>query len=237
MTGDAACLGLEILGSCNYDPSAPSQSYFTIGQLVSVIALLLAFSQLTKPIIKFRIRVRKINYKAAIAISAFAIGSIFLAAILPFVPGPARPLLGYPVFWELLAGAIFVVVAIDLIVAISKERSFKRSNAEAYLKACAAVIAKGNDDDLRELADEIHCAVKPIFDECNSYNQFDTQYSRERDQKPQVTRTTRIAFTILDLWSDKDFCKNIVCKSPGTALKIFDQFIHNDPYRSTGYAL
>lgn len=237
MTSDSACLGIEILGRCSYDPSAPSQSYFTIGQLVSVIALLLAFSQLTKPIIKFRIEAHKIDYKRPIIFCVLSIVSIFLASILPFLPGKAWPLLGYPVFWEVLAGLMLVGVAGRLLFAISKKASFGRQKAEAYLKACESVIAKGSDDDLRELADEIHPAIKPIIDECNSYSPVAARAAEAHGQEYHLEKATRTAFTILDLWSDRSFCRNIVCKAPATAIQIFDQLIHNDRSGVAGYAL
>lgn len=237
MIGDSTCLGLELLGRCNYDPSAPSQSYFTIGQLVSVIALLLAFSQLTKPIIKFRISARQTSHGTAIAISALAIGFVFLAAILPFLPGKALPLVGYPVFWEVLAGVLFVGVAGSLITVISRSPTFDRGKAQAYLKACMTVIAKANDEDLRELAEEIVPAIKPVFDECSLYDYDAAREAKKQGQESSVEESTRIAFTILDLWSDSAFCRNIVCKAPATALKIFDQLIEHASYKSPGYAL
>lgn len=218
MTIESSCLGLKILGSCSYDPAAPSPSYFTIGQLISVIALVLAFSQLTKPIIKFRIRTHNINYRVVAVVVLLASSFVFLATLLPFLPGPALPLIGYPVFWEFLAGILFAAVAIFLLVAINTKPTFKRRNSEAYLRACAAVIARGNDDDLRELADEILPAITPIFNECKSYNHFEACRVREQGQTYRIQERTRIAFTILDLWSDKSFCKNIVCKAPETAL-------------------
>ena len=57
MVEESACLGLEILGNCSYDPSNPERIYFSIGELIGIIALLIAFLQLSKPIIRFRIRV------------------------------------------------------------------------------------------------------------------------------------------------------------------------------------
>lgn len=178
MTGNSACLGLEFLGSCSYDPADPGQSYFTIGQLVSVIALLLAFSQLTKPIIKFRIRANKTSYKTAIVICLLATACIFVAAILPFIPGRAWPLLGYPVFWEILAGFLLVGIAAVSLTVISRRPRFKSRNAAAYLNACAAVISKGNDDDLRELADEIIPVIKPIFAECKSHDSYEARIAK-----------------------------------------------------------
>ena len=236
MAGDSACLGLELLGKCSYDPAAPNQSYFTIGQLISVIALLLAFSQLTKPIIKFRIRANKVNYAAAISAFVFAIACVFVATILPFIPGKALPLLGYPVVWEILAGLVFVIVAGKLLWTISRPPSFHSKNADAYLKACAAVIAKGNEDELGELAEEISPAVKAVFDECNRYDHQAARQAERQGQEFPIDESARIAFTLLDLWSDKAFCRSIVCRAPFTALKMFEGLFQHVQV-TPGYAL
>jgi hypothetical protein len=222
--------GLEFLGSCSYDPAAPSTSYFTIGQIVSVLALLLAFSQLTKPIHQFRIEAHQARPALAVSLAVLAIVSVFVAAALPFIPGKAWPLLGYPVFWEVLAGSLLAGVAMKLIFSTTRQPSFRRRNAQAYLKACAGFIAKGNEDDLRELGDEILPGVKQLFAECNSY--------RGNDGKDeQIEVSTRIAFTILDLWSDKTFCKNLVCKAPRTATHIFLEMMSTHQRLRIGYAL
>jgi hypothetical protein len=210
---------------------------FTIGQLISVIALFLAFSQLTKPMIRFRIRAAKINLEFIFSLFVLAIICVFIASLLPSIPVPVLPHLSYSILLEFIAGLLFVVTALILIVAVSKKPVFTRRKSKAYLNACTALIARGNDDDLRELADEISVSVKLIFEECKTYDSFEAHRAKERGKVYQVHESTKIAFTILDLWSDKSFCKNIVCKSPATAIEIFDQLISNQEFERAGYAL
>lgn len=210
---------------------------FTIGQLISVIALFLAFSQLTKPIIRFRISVAQINQKLLFSLFVLAIICVFIASLLPSIPVPVLPHLSYSILLEFSAGILFVMPAIRLIIAVSKSPVFTRRKSKAYLNACTALIARGNDDDLRKLADEISVSVKSIFEECKSYDSFEARRAKERGEVYQVHESTKIAFTILDLWSDKSFCKNIVCKSPATAIEIFDQLISNQEFERAGYAL
>jgi hypothetical protein len=232
-----ACLGLDILGSCNYNPADPPRAYFTIGQLISVIALLLAFSQLAKPITRFRLHARNINTKTLSFWFAPAICFIFVAAVLPFIPGPAFPLFGFPVFWEILAGLLCVIGAIYWIAVESSPPGFRKRNAKAYLDACAALVASGNDDDLGELAIEIRPTVHSIFEECKTYDEDKRWLAGEKGKTYPVQDSTRIAFTILDLWSDSLFCKNIVCRAPGTAIEIFEQLVKSHSRNSSGYAL
>jgi len=234
---DSACLGLEILGSCMYDAADPPRTYFTIGSLISVIALVLAFSQLIKPITRFKIRAHKINSTIWVVVFVLGILFVFLASLLPFIPGPALPLLGYAIFWEFLAGLLFVVAAARLILAINISPVFSSGKAEAYRKACTALIARGNDDDLRELADEIRVSVKPIFDEAKKHDSFKARAAKERGETYSVRKSTRIAFTILDLWSDKKFCRSIVTRAPATAIEIFNHLVTSHPSGGGGYSL
>lgn len=180
MALESACLGLEILGNCNYNPSDPPRVYFSIGQLISVIALALVFYQLIKPIIRFRIQVSKINENFLICVFILAIGSVFFASILPFNPWPAQPLVGYPIFWEFISGLLIVLVAFDIFLVVVKKGVFRREKAQDYLDACATIIARGNDDDLRELANEISASIEPIFKECSAFDESKAHQAREQ---------------------------------------------------------
>lgn len=210
---------------------------FTIGQLISVIALFLAFSQLAKPTIRFRISAAKINLKILFSLFVLAIVCVFIASLLPSIPVPVLPHLNYSILLEFFSGLLFVVTALILIVAVSKRPVFTRRKSKAYLNACAVLIARGNYDDLRELADEISVSVKSIFEECKTYDSFEARRAKERGEGYQVLESTKSAFTILDLWSDKSFCRNIVCNAPATAINIFDQLVGNQQFERAGYAL
>jgi len=172
MQSDFVCLGLEFLGECSYNPSDPI-SYFTLGNLVSVIAILLAISQLTKPIIEFRIRSNNLNLKTLNCLVLIAIISIFIATLLPFIPGKAMPLLGYPVFWEFLSAVLFVVLAIYVISTITKPAQFTKKNANQFLNATVLYIAKGGEERLNELAKEILPSISSIIQEANNFDVYE----------------------------------------------------------------
>jgi len=235
MESDVACLGLKILGECSYNPADP-KSYFTLGHLLSVIALLLALSQLTRPIIKFRIRSHNLSYKALISTAIIAIISVFIATILPLIPGKALPLVGYPIFWELLSASLFVGAGIYVILTITKPAKFTHKNAEQYLNATISFIAKGGEVRLNELSEEIYPSISAVIDEARKYNQYQASAARERNENYEVPEVTKIANTILNVWSDKLFCESIVCRSPASAIEISSQLSKN-PNSSIGYAL
>ena len=235
MEPDIACLGLKILGECSYDPSDP-KSYFTIGHLLSVIALLLALSQLTRPIIKFRIWSHNLSYKTLITIAIVAIISVFIATVLPLIPGKALPLVGYPIFWELLSASLFVGAGIYVILTITKPAKFTCRNAEQYLNATFSFIAIGGEERLNELAAEIYPSISPVVNEARKYDRYQAQAAKERNEKYEVSETTKVANTILHAWSDKGFCKSIVCRSPASATEIIAE-LAKDPNSDIGYSL
>lgn len=222
MENDFACLGLKILGGCSYDAANP-RVYFTLGDLLSVIALLLAISQLTSPIIEFRIRAHKLSKKIIITLSAIAVVSVFLSTLLPFIPGEALPLIGYPIFWELLSALILVIVGIYVIWIITRTSRFTPKNAEQYLNATISFIAKGDEERLNKLAEEIYPSISGVIEEARIYDQYQAIEAKKKNEIYEVSKTTKIAITILDAWSDKQFCQAIVCRSPMSAIEIIAQ--------------
>lgn len=198
-------LGLKFLGHSDYNPGHPTISYFTIGQLISVIALVLTFSQLSSPIIKFRAKAWNIKVKTYAVLALIAILSVFIANILPFIPGTAVPIIGYPIFWELTAAIVLIVCALRLIYMLNRTPAFNKKNARGYLNACTRLIANGHPDVLFLLAEEIASSIEPIFRECIKYNPFEARIAKEQNKEYKISDTTRCAYTILDLWSDKTF--------------------------------
>lgn len=235
METDFVCLGLKILGGCSYDAANP-RVYFTLGDLLSVFALLLAIIQLTSPIIKFRIRASNLKNKLLIFLLVTAVISVFLSTILPFIPGEALPLIGYPIFWELLSALILVVVGAYVIWIITKTAKFTKKNAETYLNATASFIAKGDEEQLNKLAEEIYPSISSVIAEARIYNRYEAIEAKKKNEVYEVSKTTKIANTILDAWSDKLFCQAIVCKSPASAIEIIAELSKN-PSSRVGIAL
>lgn len=225
METDFVCLGLKILGGCSYDAANP-RVYFTLGDLLSVFALLLAIIQLTSPIIKFRIRARSLKNKLLTFLLVTAVISVFLSTILPFIPGEALPLIGYPIFWELLSALILVVVGAYVIWIITKTAKFTKKNAETYLNATASFIAKGDEEQLNKLAEEIYPSISDVIEEARAYH-YQAIEAKRKNEVYEVSKTTRIANTILETWSDKLFCQAIVCKFPASALQIIAELSKN----------
>ena len=76
---------------------------------------------------------------------------------------------------------------------------FSKRNAYNYLNGCTSIIAKGNEEDLRELADEIVKSIEPIVKQCKKYDRDKATEAEVRGRPYEVEEATRIALNVLDL--------------------------------------
>lgn len=227
----------ELIGQSSYDLASPNRIYFSIGSAVATIALLLAFSQLIRPIVKLRLSTGFIKPLVAVVVFFIAILFVFVAAILPFIPGPALPLLGYPVFWEILAGILFMVISISLLWKINRPTKFNRRNYKNFQGECFSLIAKGCETDLRELANEIFYSIEEIVKACKKYSGLEARFAKKGGKQYKISEYTSYALALLEDWSDAKFCQLMVCYVPRTANEIFRQITKQGLYHSGGRAL
>ena len=227
----------ELIGQSSYDPASPNRIYFSIGSAIAAIALFLAFTQLIRPIVKFRLATGIFRQNVAYVLFLIAIVFVFVAAILPFIPRPALPLLGYPVFWEIAAGILFATGSIGLLWKINRRAKFNSRNYKHFLKWCTSLIAKGNEYDLRELADEIFDSIKTIVKACKKYDSNNAHFAKKDGKQYEISEYTEYALTLLDIWSDEKFCQLMICYVPRTANEIFSQITKQRLYYSGGHAL
>lgn len=227
----------ELIGQSSYDPASPNRIYFSIGSAVATIALLLAFSQLIRPIVKLRLSTGYIKPPVAFVFFIIAILFVFVAAILPFIPGTALPLLGYPVFWEIIAGLLFVILSIVILWKINRPVKFNRRNYKYFFNSCTPVISRGNERDFRELADEIFYSIEEIVKACQKYNSLNKHFAKKDGKQYEISEYTEYALALLEDLSDAKFCQVMVCYAPRTAHEIFRQITKQRLYNSGGHAI
>ncbi|MBU4577071.1 MAG: hypothetical protein KJ576_20820, partial [Proteobacteria bacterium] len=236
MDQETYSLWASIISGKPFGATMQINSYFSLGQLVAVVALIIAFIQLIKPIINFRLKAWRINTKRLIVIVSFSIISVFIAAILPFVPHIPLPVIGYPIFWEASSAVLLVLYATVIITKMLKTPIFNKKNAQSYFEGCYDLIAKGNQEILNELANEVRPSIEPLFDECGKFNPDLARQAEKQGDEYDVSIDIRIGYTLLDLFSDKLFCKAIITRAPKTAFAIFDS-LKKRPTRKMGYSL
>lgn len=234
---DIYCLGVKALGSCSYDLSNPSLTFFSIGQLATVVALIFAFSQLAKPIVKFRIATRFTPYWVPWVGIALAILSVFAAAILRAWQFRDLPVVGYPIFWEFVAGAFLVWASLLMIFRVTSKTRLSIHNAARYLQWSQSIIARGNVDDLREYGDEISISLSTAVKACKCYEVRSMAAPTTADEKVPPTEFEGVCYTLLDLWADRQFSQILVTRCPQTAVQILLEVQNCRLYDSGAYAL
>jgi hypothetical protein len=113
-----ACLGLEALGPCNYDPAKPFTVYFAPGAAVGALAFTLAVQQLLKPVHRFRLATRYLTLSRIYVCVFGGVAATVVAAILPDITSLHGGPWGYPINWEILATLLFVLSYAAVVTAI-----------------------------------------------------------------------------------------------------------------------
>jgi len=234
---DIYCLGVKALGTCGYDLLNPSLTFFSIGQLATVVALIFAFSQLAKPTVKFRIATRFTPHWVPWVGIALAILCVFAAAILRVWQFRDIPVIGFPIFWEFVAGACLVWASLLMIFRVTTKSRLSVHNAARYLQWSRSIIARGNIDDLREYGDEISISISTAVKACKCHLVCSMTAPANTDEKKPPTEFERVCYTLLDLWADKQFCQILVTRCPHTAVQILLEVQNSKLYESGAYAL
>lgn len=231
------CLGIKALGLCSYNPAQPNNIYFSIGDAVAAIALVLAFSQLITPTLQFRLKVSSKAAWVAASLFLIAVLVVFVAAILPNIPGTALPLLGYPIFWEVLGGVFVFCSSIILLVVYSlRPAVFNGGNYKKFFKTSSSTIARGNEQDLRALADEMRNSAPAIIEAAYQYDQDLARQKKVGNEGYAVPEQTEYALALLDLLSDERFCTLLVNAAPATALDFIQEIIKHGSRDRAGYS-
>lgn len=111
-------------------------------------------------------------------------------------------------FWSTLLVTIIIYLFYKLIYPIK----FSKRNARAYLNECSLIIASGIQEDIKQLTSEVCISIPTIFD-----------YASQNKK----STTKDYALSLIGLFSDEIFCKNIVKHNPITLYKIFEIVIAN----------
>ncbi len=228
------CLGVKAFGLCSYDLSNPSLTFFSIGQLATVVALLFAFSQLAKPIVKFRIATRFSPQWVPWVGIALAILFVFIAAILRVWQLRCFPVVGYPIFWEFIAGVCLVWAGVLMIIRVTTTTRLSMHNAVRYLQRSRSIVARGNVEDLREYGDEIQKSISTVIKTCKRY-EMRKALGANKSESP--SKFESVCYTLLDLWSDKQLAQILVTRCPQAAIEILLSVQNERLYESGPYAL
>ena len=215
------CLGLDVF-ACSYDPNKV-EHLITPGEFLALVGLILALRALVRPSTEFRLRVAGITTAKMLIVMAISALFVVMAALLPYWSGRRWPVVGYSLAWEIAAFLLLFFGSLTVLGRAFRVTRFSKRNAQKYWEAASAFIARGGDDALAELADEIHPSVARVITVCRRFDHVAARHANEIGQDYEVSKYVRLAITILDLWSDKRFCAVMVRRAPGTAIALVEQ--------------
>ena len=220
-------------------------NFFLLNNWINKMQLPVPF----QPFISFlRFLVPSVKIKFFYYLVLISIFAIFFSSIVPSIPNFYKiPVIGYPIFWEILSGLILSFLGIYFIKIISKPSQLNRHNYKEFFNCCLHIIDRREEKELVSLARELVPSLKTILFIGKKYeafyshvqnlahkkhapnenpisvyklNQFIKQ-DKDLQRMVQLNEVEYYCFQILDLLSDKDFCKVVACKVPEFSEEFF----------------
>jgi hypothetical protein len=210
-----ACLGIEALGLCNYNPAAPTSIYLSIGEAVSALGFILAVQQLLKPIYSFRLRARFGSLQLLYGLMLIGASCSFIAAILPSIPAlQQRGPFSYPLIWEIIAGLFFVAAYLAIIVAIIWPVLADAKSISRFAQAAARLLSAANDKDCIDFIQDLHRSLPVIIRESKFIESLRKPSAFVEFSHRLKIEQSSYASSFLHILSDEKLCKILIEKAP-----------------------
>jgi hypothetical protein len=230
------CLGVKAFEWCHYNPLKPGIAYFSIGEAIASIALLFAFFQLATPTFKFRLAVRAKMGRTALVLFGLAFPCVVIAALIPSVLGYIVPVIGFPIFWEVLAG-LLVVSGVSLLTFIyARPARFTDRSFKNYFYACSQAIGTGDEHVHRLLAVEVTNAADTIVEAANGFDRESARAEHAAGKEHVAETISDYAKGLLDLFSDEHFARALVDAAPMGTARFLELLGRGSPDNRVGYS-
>ncbi len=205
-----ACLGLEALGTCVYDPTVPTTVYFSLGEVVAALGFTLAVQQLLKPIYHFRLTARHLSLtNLYVFVFAGALAAM-AAALLPSLPLFHNAPWSYPIIWELIAALFFFVAYGAIVVAIVRPVQVRPRTAVRFVRASAQLLSRANEKDHCDYVPDLVRSLPTLIKMAGfSEHRADTSAFFDFTHRVELKRAS-YAWSFLGIIADPVFCKSLV---------------------------
>ena len=194
-------------------------------------------------------------------LALLSIGSIFFSSIIPSISNfYTIPIIGYPVFWEILSGLILAFLSLYFIKVINMLAELNKHNYKEFFNCSLNIIGRREEKELISLARELIPSLEIIMSIGENYYSFYShvqhlahkkhasneksvyvyqlnkfiEKDKELSKMVQLNEYQWFCFRIIDLLSDKYFCKTIACKVPEFSEKFFSTVLFNN-YNTTNH--
>lgn len=152
---DISCLGLDFLAKCP-QINMTDHFLFNLETAVSSLAIIVAiYALFLERRFRVRIGMKNTQLKNLIFIVLIVLELTFIAATLPYISGISRPMIGYPIFWEILAFLLLVIAIFQSYYLFKPIRKLSKSQVQNLIKSAPydAVSYHGSVDLLVKEAD------------------------------------------------------------------------------------
>ncbi len=127
--------------------------------------------------------------------------------------------------WQGIFGLLFLGTFLTWIYyAFIRPPVFSRRNALRFARELYRYILRGNDNELKAIANELYWSVKPLIKYCRRLQPRLSERETSREQtKKEKAGAEDYAHDILLLIANRKFCRHIVGASPATAQAFFEE--------------
>ena len=190
----------------------------------------------------------RIEFNIFYCLVIFSIFAVFFSSVIPSISNFYKsPVIGYPIFWEILSGLILTCLGICFIKTINKPAQLSRHNCKDFFESSLSIITDRKEKVLISLARELTGSLKILLTVVKDYEEFyrDVQSLARKKYFPndnfvsvdklnqfiqkdkdlqkmiQPKEFQRFCSKIMDLLSDEFFCEIVSCKVPEFSERFF----------------
>lgn len=153
------CLGIAALGMCDYDPGSPAIVYFSIGDAIAALSIALALPQFLKPIFIFRLSSRRLSLPVVYAMVFLGMLAVTVGAVLPSLPVSRTSFIAYPIVWEVLGAALFLVTYGALALSVIRPTRVTPGRVAPFVRSAAKLLSEASANDQVDFAEELEANI------------------------------------------------------------------------------
>ena len=116
-----------------------------------------------KPLYAFRLSMRRMERSWLYLLATASFALILIAALVPQMPFAGVALVGWPVFWELLAGLGFLTCYSALALSYLLPAKVHEVSAERFARGAAQFLAHASASDHVEFSNELRINMRPLL--------------------------------------------------------------------------
>lgn len=207
--------------------TSPATKIFGFSEFLTAVALLTVVFMITDVRYKFRIAVTPGSLYFTTFFLIAIIGLQTLLTEIWIVEGWWVPKTIWltRAIWQGIFGLLFLGTFLTWVYyAFIRPPVFGRHNALQFARELYRYILRGNDDELKVIANELAKSAKPLIKYCRRLQPHLSARETSREQaKKKKAGTEDYAHDILLLIANRKFCRHIVGASPVTAQAFFEE--------------